>query len=158
MVLFGAPVLLFGCSRAPQTDKPVDLMGDRRESGDPLWLPDSEAWLAAETPGDAASNLIALSAHCPKDGARVGWCTAADVFICETCSSEFDRLGSVTSGVSQRGLDRFAVTVDSARNVIVDRQTITPGRLHLASTDKPTNPQCQENGASVFPRTPAPKR
>jgi hypothetical protein len=122
---------LGGCSASTPTDTPLDIMGDTRQSGDPLWVPSFEVWLVAATPGDPNSALLAVSGLCPQYDRRVGWCTNLDVFICPLCNSMFDRIGRKFSGTGSapHGLDQFMVEVTSSGDAVVDRSRRTRGAI-----------------------------
>lgn len=126
--LLVTPVVLIsvpGCGRMPSTEQPLDIMGDRRESGDPLWLPESEAWILTSAVDGA--NLIAVSGICPYDQRAVGWCTETDSFTCPICQSIYDRTGVkyANSGPSPRGLSQFELAIADDQSVVVNRSVTT---------------------------------
>jgi hypothetical protein len=118
-----------GCGRKTGNEGPIDIMGDRREPGDPLWLPESQAWILAETSG--GTDLIAVSGLCPYEKRVVGWCTETDSFTCPICQSTYDRTGAkyAGSGPAQRGLSQFGLEVSDDQSVIVNRTVTTDGKI-----------------------------
>ncbi len=122
-----AAASLTGCSRRePPSEQPIDVVGDQRQSGDPLWLPSTGAWLIDDSSG-TARQLAALAGQCPNDQRLVGWCTSVDTFVCPLCASSYDRSGAYLSGPSQQGLANYAVSVTDTGDVIVDPAKLTPG-------------------------------
>ncbi len=138
-----AGLVMTACGRKQLTETPVDIMGETRESGDPLWLSESEAWLVASSaPGQAT--ILAVSGLCPYDDRRVGWCTATNTFQCPLCASLFDEQGRKIRqvGPAESGLDLLRVTVSGDGSVVVDRGTVTPaGIVEGAPADHSPN-QC----------------
>ena len=72
------------------------------------------------------AGLVALYQKCVHLGCRVPWCTSSQWFECPCHGSQYNRVGEKKGGPAPRGLDRFAVTVDSG-NVTVDTKTVFVG-------------------------------
>ncbi len=133
-----ASVALASCSRnATENAAPVDFLGDRRRSGDPLYSVESSAYVAqfeadllsaAQGTYSAALldtcrlGVIALSDKCTKDGARVGYCPDSQGYLCSACASLYDRVGDQFEGLAPRGLDHLHVEQDANGDLIIDRR------------------------------------
>jgi cytochrome b6-f complex iron-sulfur subunit len=64
--------------------------------------------------------FVALYQKCVHLGCRVPWCQSSQWFECPCHGSQYNRVGEKKGGPAPRGLDRFALTVDSGNNVTVD--------------------------------------
>ncbi len=137
-------LIVGGCSRRTQPGTTQRLQGTK-EDGDPLWSPESKAFLIA-FPADAqmagdqiypawlrghgADGVEALRSQCPNDGVVVSWCRGDRFFSCPGCLSVFTRYGDYVSGPSPRGLDRYGLSISKTNDVVIDRSVVRPGPPH----------------------------
>lgn len=139
----GAGLSVGGCSKRVEPGTTEALPG-LHDDGDPLWAPEAEAYLIAfpalaqadadrnypmRLRGRDSSGVVALKAACPNDGVRVSWCRGDRFFRCAGCSSVFTRYGDCVDGPSPRGLARLELSVNKAREVVIDRSVVIDGPL-----------------------------
>jgi cytochrome b6-f complex iron-sulfur subunit len=73
------------------------------------------------------NGLIALFQKCPHLGCRVPDCQTSQWFECPCHGSRYNQVGEKKGGPAPRGMDRFAMEVDSGDNFLVDTGTIIQG-------------------------------
>jgi cytochrome b6-f complex iron-sulfur subunit len=117
--------------------------------GFPAYVPAARAFVVVVDPGlggfrpgeDAtgdgtALNVRALYQRCPHLGCRPNPCIEDFWFRCPCHQSRYDRLGTKAAGVAfgpaPHGMDRFAIEVDGAGALTVDRTRLTLGPLPVA--------------------------
>ena len=84
------------------------------------------AYSAAELAGMRAG-LVALYQKCPHLGCRVPECLTSQWFECPCHGSQYNRVGEKRGGPAPRGMDRFAMEVNSDNVFVVDTGTIIQG-------------------------------
>lgn len=72
------------------------------------------------------AGIVALYQKCPHLGCRVPNCVSSQWFECPCHGSQYNRVGEKRGGPAPRGMDRFAVAVESGV-LIVDTGTIVQG-------------------------------
>lgn len=114
--------------------------------GFPAYVPEARAFVVTVDPGrhgwtpgvdltgeGTALNVRALSQRCPHLGCRPNPCTEDFWFRCPCHQSRYDRLGTKAAGVqygpAPHGMDRFAVEVDAAGELIIDTSRVVLGPL-----------------------------
>jgi cytochrome b6-f complex iron-sulfur subunit len=65
--------------------------------------------------------IYACTTICPHKGVTINEADDKTSFICPKHHSRFDIEGDVTHGPARRPLDRFAISVDAAGHIIVDK-------------------------------------
>lgn len=91
-------------------------------------LPDAEAiYDEAILAGMRDWGLVALYQKCPHLGCRVPECASSGWFECPCHGSQYNKVGEKKAGPAPRGMDRFPISVDAARNVSVDTGTVFNG-------------------------------
>ncbi len=70
---------------------------------------------------------VALYQKCVHLGCRVPWCASSQWFECPCHGSQYNRVGEKKGGPAPRGLDRFALSVNSDGSVSVNTQTVFVG-------------------------------
>ena len=109
-------------------------------------------WVPGEDPtGDGqALNVRALSQICPHLGCRPNPCLEDFWMRCPCHQSRYDRLGIKVHGErygpAERGMDRFAVRVDTDGVLFVDTSKITFGPLPIPLGHPGVIPPLVENG------------
>jgi len=73
------------------------------------------------------SGLVALYQKCVHLGCRVPWCQSSQWFECPCHGSKYSRVGEYKAGPAPRGLDRFALSVGSNGDVVVDTSQVILG-------------------------------
>ena len=73
------------------------------------------------------AGVVALYQKCVHLGCRVPWCSSSQWFECPCHQSKYNRVGEHKDGPAPRGLDRFAVAVDTDGVVTVDTKTVHLG-------------------------------
>jgi cytochrome b6-f complex iron-sulfur subunit len=133
--------------------------------GFPTYVPSARAFIVLVDPtiggfapgSDAtgngtALNVRALSQRCPHLGCRPNPCVEDFWFRCPCHQSRYDRLGTKAAGElfgpAPRGMDRFAIDVDSGGVLTVDTGTITLGPLPVALGDPGIIPPRVEGGCT----------
>ncbi len=126
----------------------------------PLFVPEAQAWLVpmeeSQLPGSSFeglpvvvgteggnTGLMALWQKCVHLGCRVPECASSQGFECPCHGSKYNYHGEYDSGPAPRNMDRFALEVDSAGNLIVDTGTVleTP-RSAVKTIPYPQGPSC----------------
>jgi len=74
-----------------------------------------------------ALGYVALYQKCVHLGCRVPWCQSSQWFECPCHGSQYNRVGEKKGGPAPRGLDRFAVAVNSDGTISVNTQTVFVG-------------------------------
>lgn len=132
---FGAAVLGFlwpqeaGGFGAAITVGRLDDVFDRIDGGDGFaYLPEGRMWLTRYPSSalDAAravysqpelngmeAGVVALYQRCPHLGCRVPECVTSQWFECPCHGSQYNKVGEKKGGPAPRGMDRFAMTVES---------------------------------------------
>jgi cytochrome b6-f complex iron-sulfur subunit len=114
--------------------------------------PTKGGWFAGEdATGDGTTlNVRALSQRCPHLGCRPNPCLEDFWLRCPCHQSRYDRLGIKIAGErygpAPRGMDRFAVRVDSDGVLYVDTSRVTLGPLPIALGQPGVIPPLVENG------------
>lgn len=120
-----------------------DILGQIRESKEPVYVPEGRLYVSAyptEAAGKARDSgvysegvvagmeagLVALYQKCPHLGCRVPWCKSSQWFECPCHGSQYNRAGEKKAGPAPRGMDRFNVDV-SGGVVSVDTAQIIQG-------------------------------
>jgi len=73
------------------------------------------------------SGYVALYQKCVHLGCRVPWCLSSQWFECPCHGSQYNRVGEKKGGPAPRGLDRFALSVNSDGTMSVNTQTVFVG-------------------------------
>ncbi len=126
----------------------------------PLFFPEAQAWLVpmedSLIPGSSfeglpvvagggggETGLMALWQKCVHLGCRVPECASSQGFECPCHGSKYNNHGEYEGGPAPRNLDRFAVEVDSAGNLVIDTGTVleTP-RASVKTIAYPQGPSC----------------
>jgi cytochrome b6-f complex iron-sulfur subunit len=100
--------------------------------------PNRRGWSAGrdETGEGTALNVRAMSQRCPHLGCRPNPCLEDFWFHCPCHQSRYDRLGIKAAGElfgpAPRGLDRYAIEVDTAGVLFVETGRVTLGPLPVA--------------------------
>ncbi len=89
-------------------------------------LDDARAVYDDATVAGMESGFVALHQKCTHLGCRVPECAASGRFECPCHGGMFSRIGEYIDGPAPRGLDRFAVSVESGR-VMIDTSTTLEG-------------------------------
>jgi len=71
--------------------------------------------------------VVALYQKCPHLGCRVPNCNSSQWFECPCHGSQYNQVGEKRGGPAPRGMDRFAVSIDSSGALIVDTGRIIQG-------------------------------
>jgi cytochrome b6-f complex iron-sulfur subunit len=97
-----------------------------------------------EDEGLAAQGIMPLYQRCVHLGCRVPWCEQSQWFECPCHGSKYNHAGEYQLGPAPRGLDRFAITIDSSGNVAVDTSQIILGPPRGTNTidEPPQGPFC----------------
>ena len=119
------------------------------DEGFPAYLPDARAFVALIDPGrqefiagtdetgdGSALNVRAMWQRCPHLGCKPNACLKNFWLECPCHGSRYDRLGIKADGAlygpAPRGMDRFAISVDSEGVLTIDTGKITLGPLPVA--------------------------
>ena len=124
-----------------------------------LYLPNARAWVtefpeaalqkaqatysAPELTG-MESGLIALFQKCPHLGCRVPSCLTSQWFECPCHGSRYNQVGEKRGGPAPRGMDRFAMSVNSKGEFIIRTGTVIQGPPIGVNTtgQEPEGPSC----------------
>jgi cytochrome b6-f complex iron-sulfur subunit len=71
--------------------------------------------------------VVALYQTCPHLGCRVPNCATSQWFECPCHGSQYNRVGEYKGGPAPRGMDRFPMEVNGARQLLVDTGTVIQG-------------------------------
>lgn len=119
------------------------------QEGFPAYVPAARAFIVIVDPGRGgwtsgvdptgegiALNVRALSQRCPHLGCRPNPCLEDFWFRCPCHQSRYDRLGTKAAGElygpAPRGMDRYAIEVDTSGVLTVDTGHLTLGPLPVA--------------------------
>ena len=119
------------------------------DEGFPAYLPDARAFVALIDPGrqefiagtdetgdGSALNVRAMWQRCPHLGCKPNACEKNFWLECPCHGSRYDRLGIKADGAlygpAPRGMDRFAISVDTEGVLTIDTGKITLGPLPVA--------------------------
>jgi cytochrome b6-f complex iron-sulfur subunit len=93
------------------------------------------------------AGFIALWQKCPHLGCRVPECASSQWFECGCHGSQYNRVGEKKGGPAPRGMDRFAMTIESD-SLIVDTGTVIDGPPIGTDTtgQEPAGPHCVGGG------------
>ena len=87
--------------------------------------------------------LMALWQRCPHLGCRVPSCESSQGFECPCHGSKYNRHGEYEAGPAPRNLDRFAVSVDAAGELVIDTGTVVQSaRAKNKTVTYPQGPFC----------------
>lgn len=87
--------------------------------------------------------LMALWQRCPHLGCRVPECLSSQGFECPCHGSKYNGHGEYDSGPAPRNMDRFAVSIDSAGDLIIDTGTVVQtARSKNKTSPYPQGPFC----------------
>lgn len=87
--------------------------------------------------------LMALWQRCPHLGCRVPECLSSQGFECPCHGSKYNGHGEYDSGPAPRNMDRFAVSIDSAGDLIIDTGTVVQtARSKNKTIPYPQGPFC----------------
>jgi nitrite reductase/ring-hydroxylating ferredoxin subunit len=103
----------------------------------------SEARLFVANTG---SHIYAISQKCPHLGCRVGFCDSSGRFECPCHGSVYDLGGEWIEGPAPRGMDRFALTLDSATGALVadtSKVIVGPSRGSKQFVTPAKGPSCK---------------
>jgi cytochrome b6-f complex iron-sulfur subunit len=90
-----------------------------------------------------ADGVMALWQRCVHLGCRVPTCEASQGFECPCHGSKYNFHGEYEDGPAPRNLDRFAIEVDDAGNLIVDTgAVIQTSRASVKTAEYPQGPAC----------------
>lgn len=73
------------------------------------------------------AGVVALYQKCPHLGCRVPNCNSSQWFECPCHGSQYNQVGEKRGGPAPRGMDRFAMSIDSSGALIVDTGRIIQG-------------------------------
>lgn len=126
----------------------------------PLFFPEAQAWLVpmedSLIPGSSfeglpvvagggggETGLMAMWQKCVHLGCRVPECASSQGFECPCHGSKYNNHGEYEGGPAPRNLDRFAVELDDAGNLVIDTGTVleTP-RASVKTIAYPQGPSC----------------
>lgn len=126
----------------------------------PLFIPEAQTWLvpmeAGQVPGSSFEGLpvlagaegdepgvMALWQKCVHLGCRVPDCSSSQGFECPCHGSKYNYHGEYEDGPAPRNLDRFALEIDAAGNLVIDTGTVieTP-RAANKTIGYPLGPSC----------------
>jgi cytochrome b6-f complex iron-sulfur subunit len=79
------------------------------------------------TAGVTTQGLMTLYQKCVHLGCRVPFCQQSQWFECPCHGSKYNSAGEYKLGPAPRGMDRFAIQVDDAGNVLVDTTQVVIG-------------------------------
>jgi cytochrome b6-f complex iron-sulfur subunit len=98
--------------------------------------------------GVTAEGIMPLYQKCVHLGCRVPFCGSSKWFECPCHGSKYNGAGEYQLGPAPRGMDRFAITIDGAGNVLVDTSTVIDGppRGTDTITEPPQGPFCVAPG------------
>lgn len=127
----------------------------------PLFVPAAQSWIVPfamqelpgssfeSTPGVVAGGesdgigLMALWQKCVHLGCRVPSCASSQGFECPCHGSKYNAHGEYDSGPAPRNLDRFAVSVDAAGDLVIDTGTVVESaRATVKTIAYPQGPFC----------------
>ena len=146
---FGGGVLAFlwppfitGFGADLNLGKITDLQQAIRDAGGFLYRPEGRAWLTEYPAGSIErarsvysapelagmeAGVIAIFQKCPHLGCRVPECLTSQWFECPCHGSQYNRVGEKRGGPAPRGMDRFAMQVNSGGELIVRTGTVIQG-------------------------------
>jgi cytochrome b6-f complex iron-sulfur subunit len=98
--------------------------------------------------GATTQGVMALYQRCVHLGCRVPFCTTSKWFECPCHGSKYNYAGEYKFGPAPTGMERFAITVDSSGNLIVDTSTKIGGPPRGTDTinEPPQGPFCVAPG------------
>ncbi|WP_419923886.1 Rieske 2Fe-2S domain-containing protein [Candidatus Poriferisocius sp.] len=136
-----------------------DVKSRIRDENGFLYLPEGRAWVT-EYPAAALqkaqatysdpelagmeSGLVALFQKCPHLGCRVPSCLTSQWFECPCHGSRYNQVGEKRGGPAPRGMDRFAMTVNTRGEFIIRTGTVIQGPPIGVNTtgQEPEGPSC----------------
>ena len=140
--------------------KSIDYVKGKIEEGNGFYyLPEARAWVteypAAALPKAQATysalelagmeaGLVALFQKCPHLGCRVPQCETSQWFECPCHGSRYNQVGEKRGGPAPRGMDRFAMSVNSQGEFIIRTGTVIQGPPIGVNTtgQEPEGPSC----------------
>jgi cytochrome b6-f complex iron-sulfur subunit len=98
--------------------------------------------------GATTQGVMALYQRCVHLGCRVPFCATSKWFECPCHGSKYNYAGEYKFGPAPTGMERFAITVDSSGNLIVDTSTKIGGPPRGTDTinEPPQGPFCVAPG------------
>jgi cytochrome b6-f complex iron-sulfur subunit len=141
---FGAPIEIGTLDDIKLLNSPLPV-----DEGFPAYFPDARAFITLIDPGrqefspgvdetgdGTALNVRAMYQRCPHLGCKPNACLRNFWLECPCHGSRYDRLGIKADGAqygpAPRGMDRFAISVDSEGILTIDTGKITLGPLPVA--------------------------
>jgi cytochrome b6-f complex iron-sulfur subunit len=142
MLAFLWPPFITGFGAPLNMGKVTDIVQSVRDNGGFWYQPQGRMWLteypagsierarsvysSAELSGMEAG-VIALFQKCPHLGCRVPSCATSQWFECPCHGSKYNRVGEKRGGPAPRGMDRFAMEVSAAGELIVKTGEVIQG-------------------------------
>lgn len=127
----------------------------------PLFVPAAQSWVVPFQMSELAGSsfeatpfvvaggegdgvgLMALWQRCVHLGCRVPSCESSQGFECPCHGSKYNAHGEYDSGPAPRNLDRFAVSVDAAGDLVIDTgQVVQTPRATVKTIAYPQGPFC----------------
>jgi len=120
----GSSVDLSGLQFPQRTIEAINMQWDRRERP----VVGNVSPVPVYIVNDPQQGVLALYQRDPQSTCLVPWQKAEERFIDPCHGSHYNHNGEYMRGPSWRGLDRFAVTTNERRKVIVDVGTLVNGK------------------------------
>ena len=127
----------------------------------PVFVPAAQSWIVTFPMSEMAGSsfeavpfvvaggesdgvgLMALWQRCVHLGCRVPSCGSSQGFECPCHGSKYNGHGEYSSGPAPRNMDRFAVSVDAAGDLVVDTGTVVQtSRSKVFTISYPQGPFC----------------
>lgn len=107
-------------------------------------LPKAQATYSAPELAGMEAGLVALFQKCPHLGCRVPQCETSQWFECPCHGSRYNQVGEKRGGPAPRGMDRFAMSVNSRGEFIIRTGTVIQGPPIGVNTtgQEPEGPSC----------------
>ncbi|MDE0236199.1 MAG: Rieske 2Fe-2S domain-containing protein [bacterium] len=107
-------------------------------------LPKAQATYSAPELAGMEAGLVALFQKCPHLGCRVPQCETSQWFECPCHGSRYNQVGEKRGGPAPRGMDRFAMSVNSKGEFIIRTGTVIQGPPIGVNTtgQEPEGPSC----------------
>jgi len=121
-----------------------DILLSITNSATPFYSPDARAYVhqypavdvVKATPSGTYADPIlagfaqgwgALYQKCPHLGCRVPWCLSSQWFECPCHGSQYNRVGEKKGGPAPRGMDRFAISLNSDATMSINTAAVFEG-------------------------------
>ena len=110
----------------------------------PAALPKAHTTYSAPELTGMEAGLVALFQKCPHLGCRVPQCETSQWFECPCHGSRYNQVGEKRGGPAPRGMDRFAMSVNSRGEFIIRTGTVIQGPPIGVNTtgQEPEGPSC----------------